>query len=795
MKISEKIFTRQSIGIQLLKKVFLLYIVCAVLLTSIHMYMEYRRVKTELLSDLGVLYQVFGEPLAIAVWDADSEQLLSLIDGLEASHLISGVSVYEADGGHIHKKGNVIKHGPITTANGQSGVRLEGLVSGKSIFGYQYPLNYSENGNPNLLGHVDIYASEEVVVNKLKYQFAYILIAALVKACVLWMVFLWYSNRMLTRPLTNFAAKASEISMDRLVPVSLDLGSSERNEIDILQLAFNEMVSNLKSGVIRQRELYEKLDKLRQNLQIEVDERTEDLRTTNIDLIRQIHDRQEAELKVNRYSRILEESLNEIYVFDCKNLQFLFANDGACKNLGYSHAEILSLSPLDIKPDFEKETFLKMLTPLTSGEQQIVVFETRLQRKNRSVYSAEVHVQQMEFPEGDVFVAMILDISEKRLLEDKLRQSQKMESIGTLAGGIAHDFNNILSAILGFTELAREDAPKGSEQEENLAEVFSAGNRAKELVKQILAFARQSDESVKPVRFGNLIEDVLKLLRPSTPATIEVIAEIECNSPVMGNSTQLHQVVLNLCTNAIHSMQQAGGVLTLGLQDKIYVKNLHGVDHLKSSKKYVELTVTDTGLGIDAAILNNIFEPYFTTKDVGEGSGMGLAMVKGIVETYGGDVYASSTAGETVFTVHLPISSTQNHELDEEEAAVESGSERLLFVDDELPIARMASRQLEGLGYTVSVMTNSVEALKLFTNDPENFDLVITDMTMPSLTGGELAVKMREIRPDIPVIICTGYSSNMSETEAQDLGINAFAYKPFTKADFARTIRSVLDSL
>lgn len=385
---------------------------------------------------------------------------------------------------------------------------------------------------------------------------------------------------------------------------------------------------------------------------------------------------------------------------------------------------------------------------------------------------------------------------EKIKLESQLHQSQKIESIGTLAGGIAHDFNNILSAIIGFTELALEDAIKGSEQEENLSEVFAAGSRAKELVKQILAFARQAGEEMKPVRIGNLIEEVLKLVRPSTPTTIEVISNLNSNSLVMGNESQLHQVALNLCTNAIQSMQQKGGVLKIDLRD-ITIDNTPRVPlNLLAPGQYVELAVMDNGPGIEPAIIENIFEPYFTTKGIGEGSGMGLAVTRGIIESCGGDIQVVSTPGrETIFKILFPITTASTpYKCVDERTMYKGGSEHLLLVDDEPSIAKMGCRLLESLGYKVTSRTSSSEALELFKAKSQQFDLVLTDMTMPFLTGDELAVEMRKIKPDIPIIICTGYSSKMSEIEAKSLGVNAFAYKPVTKADLAQTVRTVLDS-
>ena len=383
--------------------------------------------------------------------------------------------------------------------------------------------------------------------------------------------------------------------------------------------------------------------------------------------------------------------------------------------------------------------------------------------------------------------------AEKEELEKQLQQAQKMESIGNLAGGIAHDFNNILSAIIGYTELALGAAPKGSSQKEDLEEVYIAGNRAKELVQQILAFARQSEKSTKPIKLSDIVTETLKLLRPATPTSIDIKPTINSASKIMGNNSQLHQIVMNLCTNAIHSLQKSGGVLQIALRNISLEKD----SELKSSKlpsgKYVELTVSDNGPGIAPTIIENIFDPYFTTKGVGEGSGMGLAMVKGIVESYGGDIEVQSELGEkTTFTIRFPVATGKmSQKLDKVEAH-SLGTERILFVDDEPPIARMGGRMLESLGYTVTIRTSSFEALDLFKKKPDAFDLLITDMTMPSMTGDMLSTEVRKVRHDIPIIICTGYSNQINEAGAQKIGIEAFVYKPLAKADLAKTVREVL---
>jgi two-component system, cell cycle sensor histidine kinase and response regulator CckA len=387
------------------------------------------------------------------------------------------------------------------------------------------------------------------------------------------------------------------------------------------------------------------------------------------------------------------------------------------------------------------------------------------------------------------------DITELKTMEAKLRQAQRMESIGNLAGGIAHDFNNILSSILGFTELALDDVDKGTPLEENLQEIYTAGKRARDLVKQILAFARQSDEERKPVRVDTILMEALKLVRSTTPTSIEINQKISSNSSIMGNATQVHQLILNLCTNAVRAMEKTGGVMGVELTDVELDADSPLTQSGLNPGSYLNLTVSDTGIGIGPDIIGSIFEPYFTTSKVGKGTGMGLALVHGIVETYGGKITVDSEVGKgTVFSIYLPITKKHNDNQPYVEEDLPSGNERILLVDDELPIAKMGGRILELLGYRVTVRTSSIEALELFRAKPADFDLVVTDMTMPNMTGDELAIELLEIRPDIPVILCTGYSKNITDETASEIGIKAFAYKPIVKSDLAKIVRKVLDA-
>jgi PAS domain S-box-containing protein len=384
----------------------------------------------------------------------------------------------------------------------------------------------------------------------------------------------------------------------------------------------------------------------------------------------------------------------------------------------------------------------------------------------------------------------------KESLERQLRQTQKLESIGNLAGGIAHDFNNILSAIIGYTELALYDVASGSKIEERLQEVLIAGKRARDLVKQILTFARQSDEEQKPIQVNKIAKEALKLIRSTIPTSIEIRKKIESDSLIMGNPTQVHQLFMNICTNAAQAMEENGGILEVGLKDiEITDKSLQEQSHLRPGL-YMLITISDTGSGIKPDILEMVFEPYFTTKGVGEGTGMGLAMTHGIVEGCGGKITVKSELGQgTIFSVYLPITKKSNTYLHHEKNDIPTGNERILFVDDEMPIAEMSSLILKQLGYQVSARSSSIEALELFRARPNDFDLVITDMTMPNMMGDQLAGELMMIRPDIPIIICTGYSKKISDQNAADMGVKAFAYKPIIKADLAKTVRNVLDEV
>jgi len=402
---------------------------------------------------------------------------------------------------------------------------------------------------------------------------------------------------------------------------------------------------------------------------------------------------------------------------------------------------------------------------------------------------------------GDSQVASIIhfakDITERKELENRLNQAQKLEAIGTLAGGIAHDFNNILTPILGYAEMAQSDIDPGHPAIDQLKEVVKAGLRAKDLVQQILTFSRQKENELLPLSPHIIIKEALKLLRASIPTSIEIRQNIDPNSGmVLADGTQLHQIIMNLCTNAYHAMRETGGVLAVSLQPTQVEGNDPKVNgRLLAPGAYVVLDVSDTGCGIEQQDMAKIFDPYFTTKKQGEGTGLGLSVVHGIVKEYGGYVSVYSEPGKgSTFRVYLPrIVSTQVAEQPLSPQALPRGTERILVVDDDTSIVKLNTRILGSLGYGVTGLTGSKEALQVFQGAPRDFDLVLTDMTMPEMTGMDLSLRIHAIRPDIPIVLCSGFSTLIDSDKAKDIGIQEFLMKPVQRKNLAETVRKALD--
>lgn len=384
--------------------------------------------------------------------------------------------------------------------------------------------------------------------------------------------------------------------------------------------------------------------------------------------------------------------------------------------------------------------------------------------------------------------------AERLLLLQHLQRSQRMEAIGTLASGIAHDFNNILAVLIGCNELALLRTPKESKACSHIEMALSAGERAKDLVKQILAFSRQSEEERKPIQITDTVKDVLKFMRASLPSTIEIREELDSEvGNILGDPVQIHQILMNLCTNAHHAMREKGGVLEVRMNSVELGSSAPAIHPDLKAGPYVKVTVKDTGCGMDEATMEKIFDPYFTTKEKGVGTGLGLAVVHGLVQNHCGAITLRSELGKgSVFNIYFPVIQKEVVVETWIQEGIPTGNEHILLVDDEQFLLEMSREMLEHLGYRVEARASSTDALALFRNHPEKFDLVITDMTMPNMTGDRLARELLRIRPDIPILVCTGYSDNSTDEHARSLGVKAFVMKPVLMERLARAIREAL---
>ena len=541
----------------------------------------------------------------------------------------------------------------------------------------------------------------------------------------------------------------------------------------------------------------------------DLQERTSALATIKDQLHREIIERKKAEKTLRgsdeKYRAILETIEEGYFEVDLAgNLTFI--NDSLCKILGYPRHELLDMNnQYYTTPETAKKMYRDFNQAYRTGKStSLTNYEINRKDGMKRVVELSSSLLRNDQNQPIGFHGIARDISErlqaeeeKKKIETQLQQSQKMEAIGTLAGGIAHDFNNILSLIMGYTELAIGTLPEDSRARANMNKLLKAGERAKDLVKQILTFSRHTEQEQKPVLIHPIIKEALKLLRSTLPTTIEIRQNISSDNMVLADPTQIHQVIMNLCTNAYHALNEKGGVLEVSLTD-IELDSEFTAKHLNTYPgPYLRLTVSDTGHGIEKEVIDRIFEPYYTTTEKSGGTGMGLAVVHGIVKSHGGIITVYSKPGKgSTFNVFFPriehVEAAEETEI--RLGRIPTGKEYILLIDDEPAIVDIAKGMLEHLGYKVEARTSPIEALAAFKVLSGKFDLIISDMTMPKMTGDELARELMAIRPDIPIILCTGFSEHITEEKAKAIGIRKFVMKPFIMREMAEAIRQVLDS-
>ena len=559
----------------------------------------------------------------------------------------------------------------------------------------------------------------------------------------------------------------------------------------------NMALKPLEAEIGRRKRAEEGLQKTHDQLEIRVAERTAELTTAIEDLHREMIERDQAEdalAKSKEEWALTFNAMSDIVTVQDKNMRIVRANKAA--------HQVFQVKPGGLNGKYCYQVFHGVAEPCSgcplldtiqdTGNHSAIINYEKLGRIFQ-ISSAAIPAEN-----GDIkyLVHIARDITEQKQLEEKLFHAQKMEAIGTLAGGIAHDFNNILSVITGYSELAKLDIQSGGRPEKMLDQVTTAATRATELVKQILTFSRKTEHHLQPLMPQLIVKEALKMLRSSLPTTISIEEDIdiECGL-IMADPTHVHQIVMNLCTNAYHAMENEKGTLSVNLcRKEIRAEDISesGV----SPGHFIVLSVSDTGHGIYEQIIDRIFDPYFTTKEVGRGTGLGLAVIHGIVKDYKGFVQVESKPGKgSSFHVHIPALKDDILTLEETEddKPLPTGNERILIVDDESAIVNMNKSVLEPLGYTVTGTTNSEEAFEKIRSNPEQFDLIIADQTMPNLTGSELAEKVLKIKPAMPIILYSGHSSVITEKGALAIGIKKYASKPVTRKELARIVRTVLD--
>jgi len=778
MSSNSRIPIRNSISTRLLKVVFSLYLVIAVGVTIGHMILEYRYQKDNIRQDLEDIQKTFEQSIALDLWNMNQKSLSSTLNGMLKIPAIVGVKIQNSSeldvamGGIINSNnmiGDMGQHVDLLGLNKETLMIQTNKTYELELFTHEFPIIYTYQNETRMMGNATLYSSTSIVFRRVKLGFMLLVINAFLKTAALGVIFLWFSNLFIQKPLSALAADTKKITLKNLDTFRVKIDTPGENELTVIENSFNTMIGNLHQSITEQKHSENELNEYAQRLSLHIE---------------------------NTPLGVIE--------FD-KAFKITQWNTAAEKIFGFSKSEAIGKFAVDLILNEKVQIQIQpIMDNLLIGKGGVKSINENITKEGKTIICEWHNTTLFDEKNSVIGVAsLVLDITdrekfeqEKKNLEIQLQQSQKMEAIGTLAGGVAHDFNNILGIILGYSELLNNDLDLDAASKRKFDQIISAGNRASGLVRQILAFSRQNSEEFIQIQPDLIINEALKMLRASIPTTIKIESNIPKSGSILGDPTQFHQIIMNLCTNAYHAMKETGGTLKVTLETIILDENDIKILSMKLSPgTYVNLEISDTGHGIDKPTQEKIFDPYFTTKKVGEGTGLGLSVVHGIVKNFKGNIsiYSEPEMG-TTFKVYLPhINNDTETVIIKSKKTYPTGNEHILVVDDERPIVEMEKLMLEGLGYTITESVSSIEAISLFKEQSNTIDLVITDVTMPDLNGIELLQKIRSIKPDLPMILCSGFSELIDDEKTTYLNKVRYLKKPILKKDFALTIRDLLD--
>jgi len=629
-----------------------------------------------------------------------------------------------------------------------------------------YPMIYNQQDEEVKIGDLQAWASLKGVYQRTLKRLFIILATQSFKTFIVSFFILFILYQKVIRHLIRLSNYTQKMTLDNLdLPFSLNRNKTNLpDELDSLVDMLNNMRKRLNNDI----DIIKKADKALQ----------------------------ESEL---RYRSLFKQNQLPMLLIDPETGNIIDSNSAASHYYGWPYEELIGKSIFKINTLTPKEIEREMQA---AAHEKRNHFHFKHKLADGTVRDVEIYSCPVTINNHTFLYSLIYDIteqitieSEKVMLQKSLIQTQRMETIGTLAGGIAHDFNNILFPILGHSEMLLEDIPKDSPLKDSADQILTSVLRAKELVKQILTFSRQEKGELKMMKMQPIIKEALKLIRATIPTTIKISQDIRPDCGVIkADPTQIHQIVMNIATNAYHAMENTGGELAVKLKE-VDIGESGLINSEMTPGLFACLTIADKGIGMDKELRNKIFDPFFTTKEQGKGTGMGLSVVHGIVTSMHGGIQIFSEPGKgTEFRIYFPLEKTYREQGEKTNQSIRGGTEHILLVDDEESIINMERKMLEGLGYQVTSRTNSIEALEAFQVNFDKFDVVISDLAMPNMAGEKLASEMLKIRPNIPIILNTGFSDKMTPKIAEKIGIKGILMKPIVKSELAQTIRKILDT-